>query len=536
MDEYRENVKKVQKALNQDAAFIQSNPYLAQRVLNAANAKSYGNGGIVVKKKFSMGFILIMVLLLSSVTALAIGLVNYFGGYAALEHSYGEYSEWPDNAKVQLVRLMAESGLPLNWNLVDEMEASTTDAEAAGIAEKIIEEYFGGDMKMDTYNVMLHELGSFDRWSIEDKAYYSSMLVKYGKYKNDWTMYLMPEDGAATAEEIIQVASEILVEKFDASLDYGKVSVSYAQNKAMYGEEPVWLFSIGSAQNEDAVYSVVLNSSGTVLTYNAPNEHPYSIDTDVIGESQIATPGEWDISEEEAIRLGLQALADIGDYDKYMQEIHVNACFIYNNRFCGGNEPVWLLNFIMNDEVVYKMVLGYDGTYFASVPADQEFEGVWRESGIGADLIDLDFRNMNVEEKAAFSERWNPIVNEYMSTHPYYKNYNGLMYQATRQVYGIPGDGDMTQEEATQIAEDEILRLGASSTTLKNRRILYSYDITDPMNPLWKLLIYHVAFDKMPNDPIDTDYISYQVVIDGNTGTILRSINNTQEGFDGFNK
>lgn len=51
MDEYRENVKKVQKAMNQDAAFIQPNPYLAQRVLNAANAERIGKDGIVVKKK-----------------------------------------------------------------------------------------------------------------------------------------------------------------------------------------------------------------------------------------------------------------------------------------------------------------------------------------------------------------------------------------------------------------------------------------------------------------------------------------------------
>ena len=529
-------MKKVQKALNQDAAFIQPNLYLAQRVLNAVNAENIGKGRIVVKKKLSFGFVLLVLMLLSTVTAVAIGLMNYFGSFAALENTYGEYEKWPDSAKVQLVHHMAESGLPLDLNLVEDMESATNEKEAAGIAGTIIDEYFGGDMKLDTYNVMLHELGTFDHWSVEDKAYYTSLLVEYGKYKKDWTMYLLPEEGSISESNVIRIASEVLIDKFDALLDHSSISVSYAQNEEMYGEAPVWIVSIGSTRYEEYTYTVILDSAGNVLTYNAPNETSYSFDTDVVGESRLAAPGEWDISEEEAIRVGLEALADIGGYEDHLQEISVKAYFVYNNRFCGGNEPVWLLHFIMNNESVYKMVLGYDGTYFASVPADQEFEGVWRESGIGADLIDLDFRNMNVEEKAAFSEKWNPIVNEYMSSHPYYANYNGLMYQATRQVYGIPGEGDMTQDEATQIAKAEIMRLGASSTTLMNRRILYTYDITDPMNPVWKLLIYHVAFDKMPNDPIDTDYISYQVVIDGNTGTILRSINNTEEGFDGFNK
>lgn len=515
-----------------DHAGIRPSPYLAQRVLNAAHEK----GEVRMKKKLSVGFVSIMIVILTMATALAISLNNYFDSFASLEDSYGEYAQWPNSAKIRLVQVMVESELPLNLTLVEYMESVSDEKEAARIADTIIEEYFGGDMKLDTYNVMLHELGAFDHWSVADKAYYSSLLVEYGKYKKDWTMYLLPEEGAVSESKLIQIASEVLIDKFDASLDHSNISVSYAQNGVMYGETPVWIVSIGSAQYEEYVYTVILDSAGNVLTYNAPNESPYSFDTDVVGESRLATPGEWDISEEEAIRIGLQALADIGEYEDHLQEISVKAYFVYNDRFCGGNEPVWLLHFIMNDEVVYKMVLGYDGTYFASVPADQEFEGVWRESGIGADLIELDFRNMSIEEKAMFSEMWNPIVNEYMSSHPYYPNYNGLMYQATRRVYGIPGEGDMTQEEATQIAKNEILRLGASPTTIMNRRILYTYDVTDPLNPLWKVLIYHVAFDSMPDDPIDTDYISYQVVIKGNTGEILRCIDNTQEGFDGFNK
>ena len=70
MDEYRENAIAVQKALNQDAAFIQPNPYLAQRVLNQAH-EAQRTGGSALKKKLSTGLILLAVLLMSSLVALA---------------------------------------------------------------------------------------------------------------------------------------------------------------------------------------------------------------------------------------------------------------------------------------------------------------------------------------------------------------------------------------------------------------------------------------------------------------------------------
>ncbi len=71
MDEYREHVKQVQNALNQDAAFIRTDPYLAQRVLNATNAERIGKGGIVVNKKLSIVVIFVLVMLLTTITAVA---------------------------------------------------------------------------------------------------------------------------------------------------------------------------------------------------------------------------------------------------------------------------------------------------------------------------------------------------------------------------------------------------------------------------------------------------------------------------------
>lgn len=65
-DQYAKNVELVQEAVRQKCASLQPNPYLAQRVLNEANRK----GGRKMKK-ISVGFALMMAIMLMSVTALA---------------------------------------------------------------------------------------------------------------------------------------------------------------------------------------------------------------------------------------------------------------------------------------------------------------------------------------------------------------------------------------------------------------------------------------------------------------------------------
>ena len=69
-------MKKVQKALNQDAAFIQPNPYLAQRVLNAANVECVGKGGFRLRRKFSLSFILVIIFMMVMITATAAVLLS----------------------------------------------------------------------------------------------------------------------------------------------------------------------------------------------------------------------------------------------------------------------------------------------------------------------------------------------------------------------------------------------------------------------------------------------------------------------------
>ena len=140
MDEYRENVKKVQKALNQDAAFIQPNPYLAQRVLNAANGNRVC--GVSMKHKLSLSMVIVIALLSVSLVASAVVVINTFIERAAmLQDEKGDMSHWTLEEKIDLIVSMKESGIDIPQELLDLLTSGGVSTEEANrIADRLIVE------------------------------------------------------------------------------------------------------------------------------------------------------------------------------------------------------------------------------------------------------------------------------------------------------------------------------------------------------------------------------------------------------------
>ena len=93
------------------------------------------------------------------------------------------------------------------------------------------------------------------------------------------------------------------------------------------------------------------------------------------------------------------------------------------------------------------------------------------------------------ERFSNFSEKWIPLVNAYLARHPYAPQPNNLFYYATRCVYGIPAKDDIQQEDAIHLARQATVTLGASLDTLERRPVECLFDITDPQNPLWKIVV-----------------------------------------------
>lgn len=248
---------------------LQGDPWLTRRVVAQMKGKHK------VNKRFSVVALLMLLLVLVAVTALAMGLTQYFSQVAALEHTYGGYDQWPGSAKIQLVRLMQESGLEVNAALTAQMQ-KVDDTEAEALAEAVLADYFGPQGKIDTYNAMLQELGAFDAWTLEDKALYSALLVQYGWQKEEWPLYLLPDAQAADRAVIIQNAKDVLVKQFSALLDEDHIQLSYGKHLLDGSDQEIWVVEIPSRFSQALRYRVVLSPEGSVLSYTAPRGLPYN--------------------------------------------------------------------------------------------------------------------------------------------------------------------------------------------------------------------------------------------------------------------
>lgn len=152
MDEYRKNVKKVQKALNQDAAFLQPNPYLAQRVLNAS--KREGVHGVSMKHKLSLSMVLVIILLSFSLVAGAVAVINAFIERAALlQEEKGSMSHWSLDEKIALIESMKESGVDIPQEQLNQLTTGILSAEEANrVADRlIIEKKLAREALVDQY-------------------------------------------------------------------------------------------------------------------------------------------------------------------------------------------------------------------------------------------------------------------------------------------------------------------------------------------------------------------------------------------------
>lgn len=123
---------------------VNDDPYLAQRVLNASHA-SQMKGGIIVKKKLSVGFVMMMAAMLLSVTALAAGIVmSIMTSRVAEMDAQGQFMAWGLEEKHAFVLAMRDSGFDMNegdWAILSDETQPDADREAA--ADRIVYERYG---------------------------------------------------------------------------------------------------------------------------------------------------------------------------------------------------------------------------------------------------------------------------------------------------------------------------------------------------------------------------------------------------------
>ena len=233
-------------------------------------------GAIKVKKKLSVGFVLVIVLALAAVTALAAMTLNaYYEKVIEKESEIGRIQDWSTADKIALVNWMVEAGIQLEPELVASLQGDQlNDEEKEQLVSEIINGYYPArDGILTTVDIIAKDKGSIGTWSLEDKAWYSEMQAKYNHDVTN-TRNILPDGDDLSEEEAVRIAFEYYQQTYgltEAYLQSGRAE-NYFQECVIDDQGTIgnrWRLNFYFDGN-DWPLSIEINPDGTIVWASAP--------------------------------------------------------------------------------------------------------------------------------------------------------------------------------------------------------------------------------------------------------------------------
>lgn len=280
MDEYRENVKKVQKALHQDAAFLRPDPYLAQRVLKAADRKS----GAVLKKRVAL--VIVIVLLLSGIVAVAATLLwrEYVPQIKQSEHTLGDYAQWPASRRIQLAKdIFAMGYLEASDDTRILSGTAFNEQDKAAAADRLMLKLTGQEDVKEIHSTLITYaiMGNEDTWTPKQRVWWNGIMAMYADTGAPDTPLVPTEENLseAAAIDIGRAAIQDAYGFDDAYMaDLHPVANLYVtEQRPDYRRWDIQFrkYREGSDSYLERVYSVVVDENGEVISDpDVGIEHP----------------------------------------------------------------------------------------------------------------------------------------------------------------------------------------------------------------------------------------------------------------------
>ena len=160
--------------------------------------------------------------------------------------------------------------------------------------------------------------------------------------------------------DIIFLAQSLLSEKFELFPKLtatGQMSISLEN-----GTEAFWLVEFENREAFYGKYKVELSYDGTQFSLTEPDTMLLPGDNSKDDDTGVpAVLHDYDVSMEQAKQSAIQIVQE--KYHKSNQDMKqytIDACFIYDYRFCNGWEPVWLISFNRDSKLDFKVLLGYE--------------------------------------------------------------------------------------------------------------------------------------------------------------------------------
>lgn len=290
---------------------------------------------LIVKSKLSVAIILAIVLTLLSGVALAVTLSRaYFEDVAVLQFESGYYEDWGVKEKKAMVAILEEHEL-LSAEQADKM------TDEASIDAYMIERYgVEGSDRMDTiglYSILEKELGLIETWSLEQRAWYSNMMMQTGLLRKggEEGIFGVPDESDIQPDEAVAIAKAAIIEAFGLSenaLDNHRVDLSFETDSTdwerqnlyylinFWGDDYYWCnvtrdgrimdstmdeFSLSPAEQVQRKQEEEAQPAGPIDQWSLADKAKW------LGGNN-AVPSENDITESEAVSIAQQRLKSIG--------------------------------------------------------------------------------------------------------------------------------------------------------------------------------------------------------------------------------
>lgn len=185
-----------------------------------------------MKKKLSVAFVLMMIFITLTFTALAVITIREVGRQIAEnEKQQGYYINWTLEQKKNLISSLIELKY---MDLSEDAKILTTvnldDRVAHQKANELIEKFTGKDAsEVNFLSIMQVPMGSVDKWTYEEKAWYSKLMRDVGLEGDGITQFVEPS-GKISEEEAIRIARREVAAGYkvdESKLDSYQVSIDF---------------------------------------------------------------------------------------------------------------------------------------------------------------------------------------------------------------------------------------------------------------------------------------------------------------------
>ena len=361
------------------------------------------------------------------------------------------------------------------------------------------------------------EMGEYDEWPEQDRIALVQSLIDMG-YLDDAAEKVQEFSCAMNDEERLAFADELVLTLIGQD-DIRAVDM-YSLTYAILGYEDFWtpeeriwwqeVQNIVSPGHEN--YTIILPDNSVISEQQAKMIakeailQAYKLPEDALEQA-------WPVAD-------LYITAERPEYKRWYVRYILYRNNDYNEHFAEKRYTVVVDgdgNVVADEDRHIQSV--YDlGAYAVAMQEGASEIGVIPSVALMREYLDRiegskPFIAWPYEEKAAYSAELHELLESLKGTDLY-----DMSVEAERRTlwfrYGVPGENDLTEQQALELARDTIIsQLNVSVETVAAYQTIYSaFDITDPDHRMWKFIFINED---------DWYGIRYRVQIDGATGAVL---------------